>query len=111
MKVWVICDLEGVATISSFDHQCQFDGRYYEQSKRLASSEELGAEVRRLASQVPELRVSEGDRGWVLSLPLGWTGGVIGQEGGTVFIMGLVPEPAALALLALCMAAMLRKRN
>lgn len=39
--------------------------------------------------------------GWVVSLPLGWTGGIIGQEGGTVFIMGLVPEPAAMACVLL----------
>lgn len=45
--------------------------RNAEQSKRLASSEELGAEVRRLASQVPELRATEDERGWVLSLQNG----------------------------------------
>jgi outer membrane protein OmpA-like peptidoglycan-associated protein len=59
---------EAVAREQQQKLQAIEQARQAEQSKRLASSEELGAEVRRLASQVPELRVTEGDRGWMLSL-------------------------------------------
>lgn len=38
------------------------------QSERLASTEELAAGVRRLESQVPELRAREGQSGWVLTV-------------------------------------------
>ena len=39
-----------------------------EQSKRLASIEELGAQVRGLESQLPELRARQTERGWVLAI-------------------------------------------
>ena len=45
--------------------------RQAQQSKRLSATEELGAQVRGLQSQLPELRTSEGERGWVLSLQNG----------------------------------------
>lgn len=60
MKVWVICDLEGVATISSFDHQCQFDGRYYEQSKRLATYELNALIEGALAGGATEIVIADG---------------------------------------------------
>ena len=42
--------------------------RNAEQSKRLASTEELGAQVRGLESQLPELRARQTERGWVLAI-------------------------------------------
>lgn len=45
--------------------------RQAEQSKRLAATEELGAQVRQLEAQVPELRTRETERGWVISLDEG----------------------------------------
>jgi D-amino peptidase len=60
MKIWVICDLEGVATISSFDHQCQFDGRYYEQSKRLATYELNALVEGALAGGATEIVIADG---------------------------------------------------
>ncbi len=38
------------------------------QSQRLASTEELGAQVRGLESQLPELRARQTERGWVLAI-------------------------------------------
>ncbi|MGQ0547826.1 MAG: OmpA family protein [Betaproteobacteria bacterium] len=42
--------------------------RQAEQSKRLAASEELGAQVRGLESQLPELDARQTERGWVLAI-------------------------------------------
>ena len=39
MKIWVMCDLEGVAGLSSFDEEVGGDSRYYEMAKRLATQE------------------------------------------------------------------------
>ena len=42
MKIYVVCDLEGVAGVIDHRQQCQWDlstewfGRYYEQARRLA---------------------------------------------------------------------------
>jgi outer membrane protein OmpA-like peptidoglycan-associated protein len=43
--------------------------RNAEQSKRLAATEQFGAEVQRLEATLPELQARETDRGWVLALP------------------------------------------
>lgn len=39
MKIYVICDLEGVAGVIDYRQQCCFDGKYYEQARRLATLE------------------------------------------------------------------------
>jgi len=39
MKIYVICDLEGVAGVIDHRQQCWFDGKYYEQARRLATLE------------------------------------------------------------------------
>jgi D-amino peptidase len=39
MKIWVMCDLEGVAGLSSFEREVQSDSPYYELAKRLATQE------------------------------------------------------------------------
>lgn len=39
MKIYVICDLEGVAGIVDHRKQCWFDGEYYQQARRLATLE------------------------------------------------------------------------
>lgn len=39
MRVYVVCDLEGVAGVVDFPKQCAHDGRYYEQARRLATLE------------------------------------------------------------------------
>jgi D-amino peptidase len=39
MKVYVVCDLEGTAGVIDHRQQCWFDGKYYEQARRLATLE------------------------------------------------------------------------
>jgi D-amino peptidase len=39
MKVYVICDLEGVAGVVDHRQQCWFDGAYYQQARKLATLE------------------------------------------------------------------------
>lgn len=39
MKVYIVCDLEGVAGVIDHRQQCWFDGQYYEQARRLATLE------------------------------------------------------------------------
>ena len=39
MKVYVVCDLEGVAGIVDFKKQCMEEGKYYQQAIRLATME------------------------------------------------------------------------
>lgn len=39
MKVYVICDLEGVAGVVDHRQQCWFDGEYYKQARHLAALE------------------------------------------------------------------------
>jgi D-amino peptidase len=39
MKIYVICDLEGTAGVIDHRQQCWFDGKYYEQARRLATLE------------------------------------------------------------------------
>lgn len=39
MKIYVICDLEGVAGVVDHRQQCWFDGAYYQQARRLATLE------------------------------------------------------------------------
>lgn len=39
MKIYVVCDLEGVAGVIDHRQQCWFDGKYYEQARRLATLE------------------------------------------------------------------------
>lgn len=46
MKIYVICDLEGTAGVIDHHQQCWFDGKYYEQARRLATLE-LNALVER----------------------------------------------------------------
>jgi len=48
--------------------QAMEQARQAEQSKRLASAEQLGAQVRGLESQLPELDARETERGWVLAI-------------------------------------------
>ena len=38
-KIFVICDLEGTAGVVDHRQQCWFDGKYYEQARRLATLE------------------------------------------------------------------------
>ena len=39
MKVYVVCDLEGVAGVVDFKKQCMEEGAYYQQAIRLATLE------------------------------------------------------------------------
>jgi D-amino peptidase len=39
MRVYVICDLEGTAGVVDHRQQCWFEGKYYEQARRLATLE------------------------------------------------------------------------
>jgi D-amino peptidase len=39
MKIYVVCDIEGVAGVIDPREQCSFDGKYYEQGRRLATLE------------------------------------------------------------------------
>ncbi|HWI64298.1 MAG TPA: M55 family metallopeptidase [Symbiobacteriaceae bacterium] len=39
MKVYIVCDLEGTAGVTSFEHQQWIPGHWYEQSRRLATLE------------------------------------------------------------------------
>ncbi|NOH01809.1 MAG: M55 family metallopeptidase [Chloroflexi bacterium] len=39
MKIYVICDLEGVAGVVDHRQQCWFDGEYYKQARKLATLE------------------------------------------------------------------------
>ena len=39
MRIYVICDLEGTAGVVDHRQQCWFDGKYYEQARRLATLE------------------------------------------------------------------------
>jgi len=39
VKIYVICDLEGVAGVIDHRQQCRFDGPYYDQARRLATLE------------------------------------------------------------------------
>ena len=39
MEIYVICDLEGTAGVVDHRQQCWFDGKYYEQARRLATLE------------------------------------------------------------------------
>ncbi|UCB42882.1 MAG: M55 family metallopeptidase [Dehalococcoidales bacterium] len=39
MKIYVVCDLEGVAGVIDHRQQCRFDGKYFEQARRLATLE------------------------------------------------------------------------
>ena len=38
-KIYIICDLEGTAGVVDHRQQCWFDGKYYEQARRLATLE------------------------------------------------------------------------
>ena len=39
MKIYIICDLEGTAGVIDHRQQCCFDGKYYEQARRMATLE------------------------------------------------------------------------
>ena len=39
MKIYVVCDIEGVAGVIDHRQQCWEDGKYYEQARRLATLE------------------------------------------------------------------------
>lgn len=39
MKIYVVCDLEGVAGVADFEKQCLEDGKYYQQAIRIATLE------------------------------------------------------------------------
>ncbi len=39
MKVYVVCDLEGVAGVVDFKKQCMEEGEYYQQAIRMATME------------------------------------------------------------------------
>lgn len=39
MKIYVVCDLEGVAGIVGFKKQCMEEGKYYKQAIRVATLE------------------------------------------------------------------------
>jgi len=39
VKVYVVCDIEGVAGVVDFKLQCMTEGRYYDQAVRIATLE------------------------------------------------------------------------
>jgi outer membrane protein OmpA-like peptidoglycan-associated protein len=59
---------EALARESQQKLQALEQARRAEQAKRLASTEELASEVRRLEAEVPQLLAREGESGWVLTV-------------------------------------------
>ena len=51
MKVYIMCDIEGVAGVVDFKLQCMTEGRYYDQATRMATLE-LNALVEGGATEV-----------------------------------------------------------